>query len=219
MHTYTEVAILCCIIVAERKLKTWLLAAAGHPKNAFTKGGGRWIRLLVDGNGPLALGNYLLLSNFWVLFCMLIFISWLCSKKWENRKKIRSTGVSKKHHHRRRLVGSGALHVISIFIIQWSQRRVFCLSPEKHFHHHHQNSWSLSWSSWSFSWSSWSSSLCFKLETSSYFLLLLLVGHVVLSHFQTGNKKNTPTQLLDSKQKIQGLFHFFFFWILETKKI
>ena len=163
--------------------------------------------LLKISKGLKGRGRALSLDNCCICHLFIfVFISWRCSKKWENRKKCRSTGVSKKHHHRRRLVGSGALHVISIFIIQWSQRRVFCLSPEKHFHHHHQNSWSLSWS---FSWSSWSSSLCFKLETSSYFLLLLLLGHVVLSHFQTGNKKNTPTQLLDSTQKNTGIVSFF----------
>ena len=117
MHTYTEEAILCCITVAEQKLKTWLVAGAGHPKNAFTKGGGRWIRLLVDGNGPLALGNYLLLSNFWVLFCMLIFISWLCSKKWENRKKMQ------KYRSLQKASSSS------------TSSRVWCLACNFHIHH------------------------------------------------------------------------------------
>ena len=40
--------------------------------------------------GSISLGNYLLLSNFLVLFCMLISISWLYDNKWENRFYLQS---------------------------------------------------------------------------------------------------------------------------------
>ena len=37
----------------------------------------------LDGDRPPSLGNYSLLSNYFVLFCVSIFIPWLCRNKWK----------------------------------------------------------------------------------------------------------------------------------------